>query len=514
MLKHATRPTFKSSAHELISVSMDTDREQVLSWISILDHAASLKSKVDARLPETAKQITEERNVVKWLAEEEGSQILWLHNLPGTGVSTLAATIIEHIQRNVVRERDAVAFTFASSKLETNALDILSCICRQLASQCSKLPWQLIKLYTQKAKVDDRLDIDEIMLLIVGMCKHFSRVFVIIDGIHEVLEERGLNVLLAKIEWMRNNGANVLVSSSSYCDRPERPGRYRKIEEAFDHKIVCQKPYRTDSETVLRHRLRGHATGRATLVKHGLSEEEFIMRIDKECGRIFQVAELRLEQKLRLLGKSDIGPGNLFELSLLEAAIYYDRPSSIMQRLPDWQGYIVKEILTWVIFAVTPFNLEQIAFIIFRLVHRSQPQPELYSFETLERDVMIIKYSAEGLLLTMFSVIDICEGLIRVTDGGHVVLSNEGSCKWLQKAAAFEGSQFHITVLSLSLMTVEQVVQSDHEPLWNPNQIAPIISYCQNHWAHHLLECTRFEQRHIIPGAVTYFRMIYQRPKR
>jgi hypothetical protein len=79
--------------------------------------------------------------------------------------------VIDYLSRNRLNSDTALVFVYCDkTRPNETALELLSSICRQLASQKSELPLVLRKLYKQMTHEDERPGIDDIMLVILSLC--------------------------------------------------------------------------------------------------------------------------------------------------------------------------------------------------------------------------------------------------------------------------------------------------------------------------------------------------------
>ncbi|ORY14943.1 hypothetical protein BCR34DRAFT_478657, partial [Clohesyomyces aquaticus] len=205
----------------------------ILAWLSTLDNEETKQTKLKARLPGTCDWVQDIPELQAWISGQSQHPVLWCYGLPGHGKSMLSSVIIDELERILCRPKQALVYVYSDYDKKIKGPDLLLSICRQLASQCSELPWQLVKLYSQTAPEGRRPDIDETMLLNVAMCDAFSHVFIVVDGIDGVTRDWGRELLLEKLQWMCNHGARVLISSGTHGDRPERCGCLEDIEDAL-----------------------------------------------------------------------------------------------------------------------------------------------------------------------------------------------------------------------------------------------------------------------------------------
>jgi hypothetical protein len=248
---------------------MDIMPSAILAWLSTLDNRDTKQTKLKARLPGTFDWILDAPELQAWISGQSQCPVLWCYGLPGNGKSMMSSIIIDELERIIYGPNQALVYVYSDYDKKINGLDLLLSICRQLASQCSELPWQLVKLYSQTAPERRRPNIDETMLLNVAMCDSFSEVFIVVDGIDGVTRDWGRDILLEKLKWMCNHGAKVLISSGTHGDRPERCGCLEDIEDALqDEAQLLLHPRDKDLAIFVEHTLKEHLSGQIRASSH------------------------------------------------------------------------------------------------------------------------------------------------------------------------------------------------------------------------------------------------------
>ena len=220
--------------------------------------------------------------------------------MSGIGRSTLVSVITEHLEREVTRPGEALAYIFTTYGVVFSVLDIILSICKQLAAQCSQLPWQLVKMYSQMAQAGSHPDIDELMLLIVSMCDSLSRVFILIDDLSELPRDSDRSILIPKLQWLRNHWAKILVSSWIHGDRPEPCGCTRDIEGAFAGEAeLLLLPYEGDMRAFISNEMHKNGEWETWLSNTGTKWEDIVNHVLEDAVGVYPVAELLVQRELR-----------------------------------------------------------------------------------------------------------------------------------------------------------------------------------------------------------------------
>ena len=493
---------------------MDLTPSTILDWLSTLDNEETKRSKLKNRLPETSDWVLNTPELNSWMSGQSSSPVLWCYGLPGTGKSTISSIIIAHLERQISHPKEALAYVFSNYDKKISGLDSLSSICKQLASQCPELPWQLVKLYTQMAPEGKRPDIDEIMLLNVAMCDYFSQVFIIVDGIGGVTLDWGRETLLSKLQWMRNHGARILISSGTHGDRPERCGCLEDIELALeDEPQLLIRPSAKDLSAFVEHKFKEHDNWQALLQREGIHLDEFVDRVTAESGGVYLIADLQIKRALR--GLEFRTDSQLSSTLTAESLKHLADRLAIIDKLPSTKSTLANRIFDWVAHAVVPLNLSELCHAILSI---KLSDSDDYRFLVSQDDVLITfrNMGDEDSPGERISIITLCEELIHVMEDHHVRLWDNHTLNKVQQEQFFPGGQFRIALSCLLIMSKDFLIEWYHDPFRETTvDVAPALEYCQKHWAVHYLACTEDDNLEALDRwALTYLECIYRTPAR
>jgi ankyrin repeat protein len=432
-----------------------------------------------------------------------------LYGLPGTGKSTLSSIIIDYVEKNIEHPNEALAYVYVDWRAKTTAIDVLLSICQQLASQCLELPWQLIKLHSQ-LRVDERHpDIDEVMLLNVAMCDAFSRTFIVIDAVEEV-DYASRESLLAKLQWMRNHGARVLVSSGTHGDRPEPCGCYEDLEIALkneDQRLI--RPRTEDLEAFASKKLFELDNWTALLRQTGVYPDQFAQRVAADSGGVFRVMDLQIKRAGRRFDEGQI-PSHLRPGLPDEHWMHFLEQYADLAEQPDARWTLAERMLNWVVHAVVPLKIKELchAAIAMRL-----SESEDYRFDVLDNDALVTFREENDTEDTTMSIIKLCNNLISVTDDQHVRLWVDYTFNERQQRDLFSRGHYEIATTCLSMLGEPKLVAQNHFPfIASLEPIAPAWNYFEKHWAAHYEACTTDVELDVL--AMIYLDRVHKQPNR
>ncbi|KAM6506797.1 hypothetical protein FALCPG4_018623 [Fusarium falciforme] len=273
----------------------------IVTWLSPID-AQAIESTILASRASAFSNATTPRLALlpqAWASGRTQSPVLWAHGLPKTGKTTYTASVARHLL-DTAGPRDGVAAVYCSEKGPT-AHALLSSICAQLAAQVEQLPGLLTKLHAELPS-EQRPDIDAITLVMLALCDGFNRVFVCVDALDELDREGERPVLLQRLQWMRNRGVRLLVSSQTHGDRPERCRCNEDIEAAIEgaDEMLIEAAEDDIRQSVM---ARLHAIPDQTklLASAGEDPDAVVEDAMRGCEGSFELAHLYLDRRIREL---------------------------------------------------------------------------------------------------------------------------------------------------------------------------------------------------------------------
>jgi ankyrin repeat protein len=293
----------KFSADKADTTGANGERQSILTWLSRLDVEKKQSGVLSKRLAGTCEWILQTPEFVEWSSGQSESPILWCHGLPGIGKTTVFSVVIDHLRKTLTSPKSALAYVYCDwdKRAELSAHVLLSSLCKQLAEQSEELPPHLVKHYRQMEPAGERLNIDELMLIIIALCISFEKVIICVEGLNECDEGEG-PIMTAKLKWLKNHGARILITTGTHGDLPEKCPCHDDITAAFmkEGRLELQSS-KEDMKTFLKEQLRNHQDGEVLLTRTQETADDLAEKIVTDSGGMFVAAQLKLERMLRRL---------------------------------------------------------------------------------------------------------------------------------------------------------------------------------------------------------------------
>ncbi|KAK2846352.1 hypothetical protein FQN49_005808 [Arthroderma sp. PD_2] len=452
-------------------------KEEILDWLGAATIAAH-SDVLESRHPQPENWFLSSPEYTS-LISTDGPSFLWLDGIAGSGKTVLMSTAIDHIQDLAGNENGfSLAYHYCGfsgtyqDSLEKLLCRLLSQLFRQVKLQ--HFPSIFDKLGQLKAK-PRHPSLKQIKEYFGMLSTHFSKIFLVIDGIDEF---RHCNKLVDFIDDVISHGGNfkLLVSSRRQDDLTERLSRFCRVSMASDRIY-------DDIERYVRARV-------SELRWHDGPDIEKIIRIlveDADGMFLWVVCQLNHLSRIRTsITKEDLlslprGLGQTYE--------------TVLSQLSDVDKQLAVKILRFILFSERGLHLSEVV--------------DAIAIETSHTNLQELRKKK---LRNEDDVFEICGSLVRRSKAtGHLMLAHHSIREFLVSPTLETGGQnpFFIcsgestTKLALSCLTylnfsefntldyvgnVTDTVLDELVAELIPKLVAenPFLGYAACSWAYHV----------------------------
>lgn len=165
----------------IIGRSDDQERHKIAEWISSTNYAAYQADCLSERQEGTGQWLLDTTEFCEWV---KNTGVLYCPGIPGAGKTIISSVVINHLQESFGRKQDiGIAYIFCSYRQqhEQKLIGILSSILKQLIQTLHFVPDDLNALYRDCS----RLQLDQLLKLLVTVASSYSRVYLVIDALDE-----------------------------------------------------------------------------------------------------------------------------------------------------------------------------------------------------------------------------------------------------------------------------------------------------------------------------------------
>ena len=171
------------------AATLSEENERIISWLSPLEFSQRQKEILSRRHSETGSWLLQTTEFADWRDFVTGSiQGLWCTGKMGSGKSTMASVVVEHLQRLGRRGDFAVIYIYCNWQ-ESSAQSpqsLIGSLVQQLVECHEIMPKMVKRLYEEHKKGRVVLTVDEGLSLFQTLLQNFKATYVCIDGLDEL----------------------------------------------------------------------------------------------------------------------------------------------------------------------------------------------------------------------------------------------------------------------------------------------------------------------------------------
>lgn len=460
----------------------DSERKEILGWLSNADFAAQQESFKRMMQSGTGQWLLNSSEYVAWTERKETT--IFCPGIPGAGKTILACTAIESLQRTFCKDNKiGICYAFCNYKRhqEQNVDYFLAGLTKQLVQRIPFLPDGLRSLHANHTRKCSQPSTNEYMELLQDTINCFSTTFLVVDGLDECAVEGQVRTkLLDRIFELQSSFQVQLFATSRFI--PE-------VTKRFDYRYWFE--VHAKDEDVQRY-LEGHVENLATCVQQNVDLQReicttiavsingmFVTSISfvvltKDIYR-FLLAKLYLDSLRRLRKPRDI--------RIALEAIKNRKPTDISTALDDAYEKVIdaiegqqddtklaKQILAWITYAKRPLT-----------------EIELQHALAVEDDA---QYKKED-LIGLQDILTVCHGLLMVDEQTRVVnFVHYTTQEYFEQIGSvwFEDAQTKIAKACVSYLSHDVFATGAcaiHQSFQNRLHDHPLFDFASRYWGNY-----------------------------
>ncbi|KAI8652813.1 PNP-UDP-1 domain-containing protein [Fusarium keratoplasticum] len=205
----------RQGVKEVLHHQRNEEEENLLQWLSPIDHAKTQVDKARGRDPGTGagKWLLDSSEFQGWL--DAGNKTLFCPGIPGAGKTVLASIVIENLlgrREQTDSKPIGVAFIYLDFKQQLELVQLLGSILRQLAAHHSSALGSVKKLHDTCKAESREVYIREVRDVLHSIVPSFSRLFIVVDALDEAEHHLGEALLDEIFQVQQAYGANVFAT--------------------------------------------------------------------------------------------------------------------------------------------------------------------------------------------------------------------------------------------------------------------------------------------------------------
>ncbi|KAF9891436.1 hypothetical protein FE257_003902 [Aspergillus nanangensis] len=466
----------QQTTHRIDQRQIIQERQELLTWITPIDHVAQQADIAKRRQPGTGQWLLDSGEFQNWI-NDGSSATFFCPGIPGAGKTMMTSNVIDYLENKYKSSTTSsntvgIAYIFCTfqRREQQNLEDLLAGLLKQLVHQLNPIPGDLkLELDVLKAS-GKRPCVDNLLQLLNVAVREFSRSFIIIDALDECQASyQTATELLAKVFDIQTK-PNIHVFATS-----------RKIPEIVSKFQNRQTLEIWASEDDVRMYLTGHMSELPSFVSNNPDlQNQIVTAISGSIDGMFLLARLHHDSLKGKMTKKAVLSA-IKKLPTGDAAYhhaYHEAMMRICAQGPD-KECMAKNILAWICCARRPLSS-------YELKHS-------LSVEVGEHEI------DEDNIPDMDSMLSICAGLVirnqesDTVELVHYTTQEYFDCTWKDW---FPRAHILTTVTCLTYLSFTAFstgICRDHEAFEAKLVQYPLYSYSALNWGHHAREAEKMQ---------------------
>jgi len=337
------------------------ETREILEWVTPINYGPRQSDFLSRKQSGTVQWLLDSERYCGWV--EVKGRTLFCPGVPGAGKTILAATVIDNLHNRFHENKSVgIAYIYLNSGLHhEQALDqLLASLVKQLLQGRRPLPEDLRNLHKSHKEKWTRPSAGELLGVLDGVVRLFSRTFIIVDALDEGQEtDQCIATLAARIfQFQAQTGVSFMATS--------RP--IPVIEKIFNRATCVVQPILASDDDICRF-IEGHLGELRGFVREMPElQNEIKSAITAASGGMFLLAELyfaflkdkttpaSIKDTLKQFQSSGRESSDDEKREVLSRA--YDR---VMERIDGQQKglrRLARRVLTWIVAAKQPLGVE------------------------------------------------------------------------------------------------------------------------------------------------------------
>ncbi|KIN03450.1 hypothetical protein OIDMADRAFT_39755 [Oidiodendron maius Zn] len=191
-----------------------------LKWLTATKPTEAHLRIRERRLPGTGQWLLETPEFTAWRDEEQVSNILWCHGIPGAGKTIISSIVIDHLNDKFAGQNIGAVYAYCdfNNPQSQSAVSMLANLLKQLALSNSSVMAYVTKLYERHTVLDTYPDVSELETAFLDACQDFQRIFLVVDALDECDIDIQRELVLKVLRSLKTSCVRMFVTSRPHPD--------------------------------------------------------------------------------------------------------------------------------------------------------------------------------------------------------------------------------------------------------------------------------------------------------
>ncbi|KAJ4135293.1 hypothetical protein NW768_004915 [Fusarium equiseti] len=457
----------QKQTNELVRNQKLREEERYLNWLTPIDHGIKHRDVLRRRQAKTGQWIVESEIFHEWQYSTDPASLLFV-GMPGAGKTFIAATIIDHLQRQF-RDDNDVAVIFIYFDFNQHHEQTVDNLIANLVKQLARLrPGTLSRLYEDHQRTQTRPSWREMLKALHTVAASYTKVFLVVDAVDECRNDgTRKRFLQAMFELQTQTGTNVLGTCRHDTEIQQKFQNSAAVEIRASNQDIRRYIYGN------KHRLPDFVEKNPKLFSK--IREQIVARVDG----MFLLATLYMNLLIGQVSENDL----LDVLSVLATGEQtydeaYERCMERIERQPGKRKALAKRVLLWVTFTKRPLTK-------FELEHALAVKIGESSLD--QRDIPQ-------------EMVEVCAGLVGINPKSHEIrLVHFTTKEYFQRTQKrwFPEAQDIIAMTCITYMsfdTFQSGICKTKKELEDRLRLNPFYPYATGYWGRHARHVSQIQQ--------------------
>lgn len=223
-------PTIERKLDKLVNLGDDRERQEILEFISTLDHGAYQADMLSQRHEGSGEWLLEAQEFSSWITN---NQILFCPGILGAGKTIMTSIVVDHLQQQFLDTPTVgVAYFFCnfSQQPTVTVATLIACLLRQLVQNMPQVPDAIRDLFARHKQHKIRPQLQDLCRCLNVVASELSRVYIVIDALDECEEGVRNHVLSQIFDLQSNHQLSFFATSRFIPDITSQFEQYQWLE--------------------------------------------------------------------------------------------------------------------------------------------------------------------------------------------------------------------------------------------------------------------------------------------
>ncbi|MCJ1392977.1 hypothetical protein MMC18_005849 [Xylographa bjoerkii] len=338
----------------------EESNQKILRWLSPLDFAPRHQDISSKRQPETLRWLLASAEYRTWSRSDvplaNDKRLLWCYGDPGAGKTYASSRVLDHLTESSGSNKSGIAYVYCDYDDQNNQTlrNILGCILKQLAMQCTTLPDFVAELYPKDMCNPVNIEPELFWKILEQFNDKFPRTFLIIDALDELENDklRTRRNLMRMMSMSQESKSDVRIFTTSRSHL----GDINNVLGDFSKLLI--EAHDSDMRSFLSQRIEASEDLEDMIDNDEDFKEEIIRTLLDKANKLFLIPALHIDRILESTSRAEIEETLENITGTIRDA--YANTLRRIQNLPKTRSELALDALMWLSHSKRPLRFAEL----------------------------------------------------------------------------------------------------------------------------------------------------------